>query len=515
MVGEHSRGLMYKLCEQRGMPLLVTDLIAGYLDRRDVLKLNTLSREISADANAMIYQKLLVELDGSKACMRKATLLLRTLLTNRRAAEAVCSLSLAGDPLLAWRQDEYRRMEIKEFQEDQLRGKTPPEIPADLTLFTARELGLYNEQVEIMSKSTWLPISQLCLWTLCLHILRLTPRVQSLSITSDYFRYPRLRRILEDTLEAGALPQLKSSRLCLDLLQGHHKHVDAVQDWDAALLTPFLVPSVDNITAVLALRPQVVLGLGLGYSSITRLTLHHYQTGESDFSALLAHTPQLRYLEYHVITEYGWLTSSRRNAASPREVVGLEPLFDALHHVADSLCELHTSHKYDEDSVHFTQANPEEHQPPFKQRRELLSTWQLHTLTIPYVTLLGWTRTAHEHQWKHILPCSLRRLTLTDQLSEHLAYDSWTDETLVPIFKGLVDWLSDVVSAKGDGEFGLRLKHATYDLDKAVRQDLVRRCNERGIRCSIEKVRQDRPLPSRLPTFRGRGRGGLTRGRTR
>jgi hypothetical protein len=97
------RNLVYKLCEGREVPLLVTDMIAELLVHRDLFNINTLSRTLNAQANAIIYRDVVVDLDGTKRSVEKASLLFRTLLTSKTAARAVNSLSLAGDPLQNWR----------------------------------------------------------------------------------------------------------------------------------------------------------------------------------------------------------------------------------------------------------------------------------------------------------------------------------------------------------------------------------------------------------------------------
>ncbi|KAK3708289.1 hypothetical protein LTR37_011554 [Vermiconidia calcicola] len=149
------------------------------------------------------------------------------------------------------------------------------------------------------------------------------------------------------------------------------------------------------MAAVVSLKPETVRQLLPGGFSITRPILHHYQIHDSDLSALLAATPMLQYFEYHATTDYAWytrLTSPRRKGATSEHGVGPEPLYDALHHVTDSLRELHMFHDFDEDSIHFNQSCLVGHEPPIRQRKELSNLKHLHTLTIPYTTLLGWNR---------------------------------------------------------------------------------------------------------------------------
>jgi hypothetical protein len=87
------RNLVYNLCSTREVPLLVTDIIAGYLVRRDLFNINTLSRDLHAQANAVIYREVVMDLDGSEKSVKTASLLFRTLLISETAAQAVRTLS--------------------------------------------------------------------------------------------------------------------------------------------------------------------------------------------------------------------------------------------------------------------------------------------------------------------------------------------------------------------------------------------------------------------------------------
>jgi len=64
------------------------------------------------------------------------------------------------------------------------------------------------------------------------------------------------------------------------------------------------------------------------------------------------------------------------------------------------------SHDFDEDSIHFSPGYAVELEPPLRQRGELLSLNQLHTLAIPYATLLGWRHNdcVLDWDWNTILP---------------------------------------------------------------------------------------------------------------
>jgi hypothetical protein len=91
------RDLVYKLCEGREVPLLVTDIIAEYLVHRDLFNINTLSRSLNAQANTIIYREIIIDLDGTDQSVKKASLLFRTLLTSETATPG------CPHPLSGWR----------------------------------------------------------------------------------------------------------------------------------------------------------------------------------------------------------------------------------------------------------------------------------------------------------------------------------------------------------------------------------------------------------------------------
>lgn len=514
------RNLVYKLCKGREVPLLVTDIIAGCLVHRDLIKINILSRSLSEQVNAIIYRDLVVDLDGSEQCIKTASLLFRTLLTSKSAARAVRTLFLAGDPLQDWRYKIFLANKDSESNEGPLRGRTPPGMNADLSNFTQRETELYDKVAHLSSANKRPSTSEVPVWALYLHLIRLTPHVQGFSVRSDYFRFPDFRSTLQDVARDSSLRELRSCILCLDLLQRNHQHVSAIQDWDDALLALFTAPDIQSIAAVVSLKPEAVRQLRPGGSSITQLDLHHYQIQLSDLSSLLAATPSLRHLKYHARTDHSWLTYEprRKEATSDsKHRIGLEPLFNALHHVSDSLQELHVSQNFDEDSIHFCEDYAIGHEPIFRQKEELSSLERLHTLTIPYVTLLGCKNNDYFRDWNVILPSSLRRIFLTDNFHYHCRMACWTDQDLMPIISGLVERLSATQRENEAAEFGLHLTELRCEFNEPVRQELARICEEHGVRCSIEKVHADRqrtPPRPHVPRGRGLGRGRRTgRGR--
>jgi hypothetical protein len=509
------RNLVYKLCERREVPLLVTDIISGYLVHRDLFNINAVSRSLHAQTNAIIYQDVVCDLDGSERSVRRASLLFRTLLTSETAARAVQTLSLAGDPLQKWR-GELIRAANTEGTEIHLRGKVPPAIPADLTGFTQKEFVLYGKVAALCMASVCPPSSEIFVGTLYLQLLRFKLHVQDLSVSSDYFRYPDFRDALEEMALDSSIGKLQSCSLCLDLIRAYSRYPNVVEDWNGALLALFTIPVIQSIAAVVSLRPEAVRQLQPGGLSITRLDLHHYIDLASDLSSLLAATPRLRFLKYHARTDYNWLNSSRRGDPILEHSIGLEPLYDALHHVRDSLRELHVSQDVDEDSFYYSPGFGGGYEDLFGRRADLSDLEVLQTLTIPYVALLGYPQQGYAYDWDTILPSSLRCIILNDNLEEVDQDEHWTDETMMPVISQLVKWLSATERGNRFAEFGLRLAKLRTDFNEPVRQELARTCEERGVWCSIEKAHKDyQRSPPRAWFPRGRGRGNLTRGRGR
>lgn len=519
---EELHSLVYELFESRKVPLLVTDMIADHLDHRDFFNINTLSRSLNAHANAYIYRDVVFNLDGSEQSIKKASLLLRTLLTNDMAAQAVRTISLAGAPLEDWRL-ENAPLRDNESIEDPLRGRIPPGIYADLTEFNQGEIELYDKVAALSSTSTRPSTIELSISTLFLHVLRLMPNLQDLSVSADYFRFPDFRDTLQEMARDLTI-KLQSSSMCLDLLLKErlrgHWHPVVVRDWDNALLSLLAVPGIQSIAAVASLKSEMVRQLRPGGSSITRLDLYIYQKQEIDISALLAATPNLRYLKYHACLDHSWYNSGsyrlelhrQRDEAwvssynpSCQPHVGLEPLYDALHHVSDSLQELHMSQDFGEDSIHFGVFNSADYEPLFRRRGKLLSLKHLRTLTMPYATILDWTRKEYVSEWDEILPPSLRHIVLTDDLQNDVEENSWTDEDLMPIFSRLAEWQSAKKSGNETTSFELHVNDLFYEFNEPVRQKLTRICEECGVQSSIEKKNRDhqKSPPESLVRTRG------------
>lgn len=513
-IGVNLRNLVYKLCEGREVPLLVTDMIAGYLGHRDFFNINTLSRNLNAQANAIIYENVVVDLDGSAQSITKASLLLRTLLTSQTAIQAIHTLALAGDPLQGWR-EKTAPLSERDGVEPMLRGKIVPGTHVDLTDFSQREIVLFDKIAATYSASMRSYISEVSVWALYLHILRLAPHIHDFRVSSDYFRVVDFRSTLQDMTLDSSMEKLRSCTMCLDLLKGKDRHASVVQGWDSALLALFVVPGIQSIATVVGLNPEATRQLRPGGSSVTRLVLYHYQVQVSDLTSLLAATPNLRYLEYHATTDYRQLNSrSGHQEEIPEPLLGIDPLLYALHHVTDSLQELHASQDVDEDSIYFWRGFVAGNGLPFRhQQGELATLKRLHTLTIPWAALVGWASRDNVWEWNDILPSSLRRIVLTDDLQED--YWGWTDKDLMPALSSLIEWLAAHHQGNEGAQFGMRLVNCTNEFNKPVRQELGRLCEERGIRCSIEKSHADRHKSPEVHMPRGRGRGTLTRGRGR
>ncbi|KAF2723707.1 hypothetical protein K431DRAFT_344586 [Polychaeton citri CBS 116435] len=278
---------------------------------------------------------------------------------------------------------------------------------------------------------------QISLPRLCLDIIDLVTHLQDLDVSSDYFRYPEFCAGLRERVNKGGLQSLQSSSLCLDLPRLDPSGIDAVQYWEDALLTPFLATNIKFIAAVMTLSPQIVSQLHI--SSLTRLVLHHSQAGHFDLSGLLTTTPSLFYLEYHALVDYGWLNEAHWSKQNPRPSYGLEALLDALHHVSDTLKELVTSQIIYEDCPRFHTSYGADYELPFRVHEEMSKLEHLHALSIPYASLLGWRcKPDQDWVWRNILPPSLRQINLTDDPTENILIDRWTDESLMPVFSGLL-----------------------------------------------------------------------------
>ena len=299
------------------------------------------------------------------------------------------TLSLPGDPIQDWR-DETLQLDNGESIEDPLRGKTPPKINADLAEFTQGEIELYDKIVALSLASMRRPTSEVCVWELYLYAFGRTPQIEGFSVSSDYFRFPNFRSTLLNLAYDPLFGILRSRSLCLDLPKGKHRHTSVVQGWDSAFLALFTVPSIQSISAITSLKSEAVCQLSTDRSSITRLNLHHYQIQDCDLSSSLTATPSLKYLNYHAIIDHVWLG----NATSERGV-GLEPLYDALFRVSDNLQELEISKHFNDDSIHFDPDYSISYGSLSCQRGQLSILKRLHTLTIPYATLLGFPRQDH------------------------------------------------------------------------------------------------------------------------
>lgn len=343
-------------------------------------------------------------------------------------------------------------------------------------------------------------------------MISLITNLHDLHISSDLFRYPDFRNGVRHMIESRRCQTLQRSDFCVDLLKGWYCHIHAARDWDETLLAPLGAPEIKSISAVTTLRTEVVRQLRV--SSITQLVLHHCQVEASDFSALLAATPKLTHLVYHAVVDYAWFINPRWRKMGVRVNAGLDPLFDALHHVRDTLTELVASQKFVEDSCHFQPEYAQGHEPSFRQRDELSKLAQLRKLSIPYACLLGWTRKeeCQNWDWKKLLPPSLREITLSDQLTENSGLEFWTDESLIRNFSGLLRWFATCRQGRQTLSFNLDLLRAEVEFDAAARNTLSELCKAHDIECSIQKQRADMPKPPNYNRRGTRGRGRFGRG---
>lgn len=150
------------------------------------------------------------------------------------------------------------------------------------------------------------------------------PEIHDLSVSSDYFRFPGFRSVLQGMIRNSSITKLRSCNLCLDLLSHNGRHLIVVEVWDSVPLSLLEVPDIQSITVVPNLRAEAISQLRLSTTSITRLDLHHCQTRDMDLSFLLAATPHLKYLKYHARSDHTCLSPTRGFKPIPGHVVGLE-----------------------------------------------------------------------------------------------------------------------------------------------------------------------------------------------
>jgi hypothetical protein len=123
--------------------------------------------------------------------------------------------------------------------------------------------------------------------------------------------------------------------------------------------------------------------------------------------------------------------------------LGLDALFNSLHHLSDKLTELVTSQKFDADDYGFERGENAGRTPPFQQHHDLSSMISLRTLVVPYASLLRWLPQNHEmFDWGMILPTSIRHVTFTDDLYENFMPNGWDDNILIPVFDDLASSLA-------------------------------------------------------------------------
>jgi hypothetical protein len=101
---DHINVLVHSLCRPRGLPLLVTNIIASYLDKSVIYTLSKVSKKLNKYAIPLSYYDIKLDFSRYADYRRKTALLLRTLLTNTPAAKCVRTLVLSSDLLLLWKE---------------------------------------------------------------------------------------------------------------------------------------------------------------------------------------------------------------------------------------------------------------------------------------------------------------------------------------------------------------------------------------------------------------------------
>lgn len=475
----HINVLVHNLCRPRGLPVLATDIIASYLDKSVIHTLSKVSKKLNEYAMPLGYHD--IKLDSG----RRTALLLRTLLTNTLAAECVRTLVLSGDMLLSLKQGTTQ-------------ANNPAETVMELPAFTPREIELQCKLTDTCFTTIQSLSIQVALPKLCLNIISLCSQLEDLSISSVY-----LRSEITDTFEAmaktgdfGSLKNLRTCRLCFDLLTEHpqehpQEQFDIFQAWDHAALMPLSAPNIETLSVAMTLAPGITNGLRA--TSITRLTLHHCQEQESSLDDLFSAMPKLRYLEYLASVNVDWWRSLRRRNPDDRPDIGLELLYRSLYRLKDTLEELVAGQVYICANEYFREGGLERgHGLPDRHLNNLSIMGHLHTLSIPYMSLLGReAKDASRYDWHATLPRLLRSLTLTDHLAENDCnyQPTWDDASLLPAFTSLLDAMVVFRSGPESSRFALVFHQSgCEDVTRSTQEKLDALCQDRDISFSVEKL---------------------------
>lgn len=241
----------------------------------------------------------------------------------------------------------------------------------------------------------------------------------------------------------------------------------------------------------MTLAPEITNGLRA--TSITRLTLHHCQEQESSLDDLFSAMPKLRYLEYLASVNIGWWRSSRRSNPDDRPDVGLELLYRSLYQLKDTLEELVAGQAYICANKYFEEGGLERgHGLPDRHLNNLSIMGHLHTLSIPYMSLLGReAKDASRYDWHATLPRLLRSLTLTDHLAENGCnyQPTWDDASLLPVFTSLLDAMVVCRSGPESSRFALVFHQSDCEVvTRSTQEKLDALCQDRNISFSVEKL---------------------------
>lgn len=473
----HINVLVYNLCRPRGLPLVVTDIIASYLDKSVIHTLSKVSKKLNKYTIPLGYYDIKLA-----DCERKTALLLRTLLTNTQAAECVRTLVLSGDLLPSWKQGTTQ-------------ANNPADTVVELPAFTPREIELQCKLTNTCFTTIQSLSIQVALPKLCLNIISLCSQLEDLSISSVYLRFPEITDTFEamaKTGDFGSLKNLRTCRFCFDLLaEQPQEQFDIFQAWDHAALMPLSAPNIEALSVAMTLAPGITNGLRT--TSITRLTLHHCQERESSLDDLFSAMPKLRYLEYLASVNTGWWRSSRRSNADDRPDIGLELLYRSLYQLKNTLEELVAGQAYICANKYFREGGLERgHGLPDRHLNDLSIMGHLHTLSIPYMSLLGReAKHASRYDWHAALPRSLRSLTLTDHLAENDCnyQPTWDDASLLPVFTSLLDAMVVCRSGPESSRFALVFHQSDCeDVTRSTQEKLDALCHDRNISFSVEKL---------------------------
>lgn len=504
------RNLIHELGRTRELPWIVTDKIASMLDQQDLLVLSRVGRHIRSHALPFIYENVDLDFDNPDTGITAATLLLRTLVRDKSVALQIRRFVLSGELLWEWRES----LAGYDSDPDLAEGYQTNAVPLDMYLHSQEEFArpefdvptsswnstdfkLAEEQGLLAGSRSEGSCELYSLLSVCIDIIRSLPALQELRVASDFFRYTSFRDSLTEIIASEHLQKLRSCSLCADIVDC--KQIDlprdmrTAYDWTESLYSPFFSAGVNSVETVLTNPAKLIDTLRM--TTITHLSLYHYESGTTGISNLLSFMPDLQVLRYDVTVEITLFKPKDSSEPKPRPYLGgLNLLFESLQYVNPNLKELYLSErpKYSgaRTNQHFEGCLLEQ---PHHHLRILSSLRQLRTLQLPYHVLLGCASPeTTEYHWPDILPASIQKVALTDETLTRLPIYHWTnDERYLSAMRDMIRWISSRTNEVGRCKFELLLTYIGFDFHLPVREDLAKLCSDLGMDCSVVKKNKD------------------------